>query len=543
VTEAANESDAVQGTEHSRATWLGYLAMCLGMFMAVLDIQIVASSLPDIQAGLAIPLNRLSWIQTAYLIAEIIAIPLTGWLTQLLSLRRLFLVAIAGFTLASAGCAASGGFALLILFRIIQGFCGGAMIPSVFTAVFSLFPERLHIRATAIAGIVAMIAPTLGPTLGGYITETYSWPFLFLINIGPGLLAVAVAAASLRTGKGDRTALRRLDLIALALLALALATLELVLKEAPRRGWSDPASLSLLALCLASGAATIRRCLARPRPLVDLAPLREAGFAAGCFYSFVLGGGLYGSVYLLPLFLGYVRQHSATEIGIVMIVTGAAQLIAAPLAAVLEKRVDARLMAGCGYTLFGIGLLANGFTTPETDFGGLFWPQILRGVAVMLCVLPTTTVALEGRHGAALADASGLFNLMRNLGGAVWIALIDTIIETRAPSHIADLVARLQAGDIEAARFVGLPLERFHNLPLGPIDAATKEFVQPLVERAAAAISVNEAFLALGAFFLVSLAALPWLRPREAIGGRCAASPDGATNDLPRPERRRTHRD
>ncbi len=298
-------------------------------------------------------------------------------------------------------------------------------------------------------------------------------------------------------------------------MALALATLELVLKEAPRRGWSDPASLALLALCLASGAATIRRCLARPRPLVDLAPLREAGFAAGCFYSFVLGGGLYGSVYLLPLFLGYVRQHSATEIGIVMIVTGAAQLVAAPLAAVLEKRLDARLMTGCGYTLFGIGLLANGFATPATDFDGLFWPQILRGVAVMLCVLPTTAVALEGRHGAALADASGLFNLMRNLGGAVWIALIDTIMETRAPAHIAALVARLQAGDVEAARFVGLPLERFHNLPLGPIDAATKEIVQPLVERAAAAASFNEAFLALGAFFLVSLAVLPWLRPRE----------------------------
>ncbi len=501
--------------------------MCLGMFMAVLDIQIVASSLPDIQAGLAIPLDRLSWIQTAYLIAEIIAIPLTGWLTELLSLRVLFLAAVAGFTLASAGCAASGGFAVLIVFRIIQGFCGGAMIPAVFTAVFSLFPQRLHVRATAIAGIVAMIAPTLGPTLGGYITETYSWPFLFLINLGPGLLAFVAATAALRTAAGDRSALGRLDLVALALLALALATLELVLKEAPRRGWSDPVSLALLGVCLASGVAAIRRCLARRRPLVDLAALRDPGFAAGCFYSFVLGGGLYGSVYLLPLFLGYVRQHSAIEIGVVMIVTGAAQLAAAPVAAVLETRVDARLMTGCGYALFALGLLANGFATPETDFAGLFWPQILRGIGVMLCVLPTTSVALEGRQGAALADASGLFNLMRNLGGAVWIALIDTILETRTPSHVAALVARLQAGDVEAARFVGLPLERFHDLPLGPIDAATKEFIQPLVERAAATAGFNEAFLALGAFFLVSLAALPWLRPRDATSGRCAVSPGG----------------
>ena len=507
-------------------TWLAFLAMCLGMFMAILDIQIVASSLPEIQAAVGIPAHELSWIQTAYLIAEVIAIPLTGWLTRLMTLRGMFVAAAAGFTLASVGCAVSNSFASLVAFRVIQGFCGGAIIPAVFTSVFVLFPRARQVRATAIAGVFAVLAPTLGPVVGGYITETYSWHFLFLINIGPGVLAFAVAAASLRTGTGDRTAVGRLDLLALALLALALATLELVLKEGPRRGWSDPASLALLALCLASGTAAIRRCLARPRPLVDLSPLREAGFAAGCFYSFVLGGGLYGSVYLLPLFLGYVRQHSAIEIGIVMIVTGAAQLVAAPLAAVIEKRVDARLMTGCGYTLFAIGLLANGFATPQTDFAGLFWPQILRGVGLMLCVLPTTSVALEGRQGAALADASGLFNLMRNLGGAVWIALIDTIIETRAPAHIAALVARLEAGDVEAARFVGLPLERFHNLPLGPIDAATKEFVQPLVERAAATLGFNEAFLALGAFFLLSLVALPWLRHREATSDKCMTSPE-----------------
>jgi len=498
----------------SPATWLGYLAMCIGMFMAILDIQIVASSLPDIQVGLAIPLDELSWIQTAYLIAEIIAIPLTGWLTELLSLRGLFLAAVAGFTLASAGCATSGSFAALIAFRGVQGFCGGAMIPAVFTAVFALFPERLHIRATAIAGSVAMLAPTLGPTLGGYITETYSWPWLFLVNAPPGLLAGLVACAFLRTAPGDPAALRRLDLLGLACLATALATLELALKDAPQRGWSDPASLALLAICATSGIAGIRRCLERHSPLVDLRLLREAGFACGCFYSFVLGGGLYGSIYLLPRFLGYVRAHTALEIGEIMFVTGIAQLVCAPLAALVEKRVTARKLTAIGYALFAAGLAANGFATPATDFSGLVWPQVLRGAGVMLCILPTMAVALEGKHGAELADASALFNLMRNLGGAIWIALIDTILEARAPSHADALVARLQAGDPEAARFVGLPLERFHNVPLGPIDAATKEFVQPLVERAAATASFNEAFLILGGFFVLSLAALPWLRRR-----------------------------
>jgi DHA2 family multidrug resistance protein len=512
-------TDDIGQAPAGRAVWLGYLAMCAGMFMAILDIQIVASSLAEIQAGLAIPLDRLSWIQTAYLIAEIIAIPLTGWLTELLSLRTLFLAAIAGFTLASAGCAASTGFAELTAFRVVQGFCGGALIPAVFTAIFALLPERLHVRATAIAGSVAMLAPTLGPTLGGYITETYSWPWLFLINAPPGLLAGMTGVVFLRTKPGDRGALSRLDLVGLASLVVALATLELALKDAPARGWSDPGSLVLLALCAASGGAAIRRCLTRTPPLVDLRLLRDGGFACGCFYSFVLGGGLYGSIYLLPRFLFYVRLHTALEVGEVMLVTGVTQLIGAPIAALLEKRVAARRLTACGYGLFAAGLVANGFLTPATDFPasdfpGLIWPQILRGAGIMLCILPTMAVALEGRQGAALADASGLFNLMRNLGGAVWIALIDTILEIRAPEHVAALAARLQEGDREAARFVGLPLARFQDVPLGPIDAATKEFVQPLVERAAATASINEAFLALGAFVAISLLALPWLRRR-----------------------------
>lgn len=500
----------------SWAIWLGYLAMCVGMFMAILDIQIVASSLPDIQAGLGIPLDQLSWIQTAYLIAEIIAIPLTGWLTRLLSLRGLFLASVAGFTAASAGCAASHGFTLLILCRIVQGFCGGAMVPSVFTAVFALFPVRLHVRATAVAGVLAMLAPTLGPTIGGYITETYSWHWLFLINIGPGILAAAVAGALLRTEPADRAARRRLDVVSLVLLSVFLATLELVVKEAPKRAWSDPLALTLLAVCGTSCIAGVRRCLHRSWPLVDLRLLRERCFAVSCFYSFVLGSGLYGSVYLLPLFLGFVRQHSALEIGEIMIVTGAAQLVTAPIAAVLEKRIDPGLLTACGYALFAAGLLANGFTTYETDFAGLFWPQLLRGAGVMLCLLPTTAVALEGRAGESLADASALFNLMRNLGGAIAIAVIDTILEWRPHVHAAALVERLQAGSPEAARFVGLPLDRFHNVPLGPIDEATKQFVQPLVERAAAVASFNEAFLALGAFFLLSLLALPLLRRHYA---------------------------
>jgi DHA2 family multidrug resistance protein len=512
------------GAAASVRTWLGFLAMCLGMFMAILDIQIVASSLPEIQVALHIPGSRLSWIQTTYLIAEVIAIPLTGYLTRLLTLRWLFVAAVAGFTLASVGCAASAGFSTLIVFRAVQGFCGGAVIPAVFTSVFLLFPQGLHVRATTIAGVFAVLAPTLGPIVGGYITETFSWHWLFLINLAPGILVTAVTAAMLRTGRPDWSLLQHFDHTSLVLLAVTLATLELVLKDGPPRGWGNIYVLALLLTCIVSGALLIRRSLRREASLVPLDDFGDRTFAIASLYSFILGAGLYGSVYLMPLFLGLVRDHTPFEIGTIMLVSGVAQLVTAPIAAPLERRLDPRLLTAFGFGLFGVGLIVNGFQTFETDFDGQFWPQLLRGVAVMFCILPSTALALEGRTGSDLAVASGLFNLMRNLGGAVGIAVIDTVLELRPTVHAARLIERLQAGDPAAALEVGLPLDRFHNQPLGPIDEATKEAVRPLIERAAAVASFNEAYFVLGACFLLSLLLLPLLRNASVTAAKAAAA-------------------
>lgn len=493
-------------------TWLGYLALCLGMFMAILDVQIVASSLPDIQSALHIASDNLSWIQTAYLIAEVIAIPLTGWLTRLISLRGLFVAAVAGFTLASIGCAASHQFEMLLLFRVVQGFCGGALIPIVFTSVFTMFPVRLHVLATTIGGLFAMLAPTIGPVLGGYITENYSWHWLFLINVIPGIVVAVVAACCVHIGKPDWKLLWRLDVVALLLVAICLASLELALKEGPKHHWHSGMVITLMILCPVTGVIAIRRCLAAEEPVIDVRCFADLSFAIGCFYSFVLGMGLFGSVYLTPLYLGFVRQHTAFEIGKIMIVMGAAQLITAPFAAMAEKRFHPLLLTAIGYGLFAAGLISNGFMTFDTDFDGLLWPQILRGMAVLFCLLPTTNLALEGQPAQRMPNASGLFNLMRNLGGAIGIALIDTVLEQRAPIHAAQLVARLQAGDPTAARIVGLPLSHFHNVPLGEISRATQEIVTPLVHRAALVLSFNDAWLILGAIFILALLVVPFMR-------------------------------
>lgn len=503
-------------TRHSAGprTWIGFGALCLGMFMAILDIQVVATSLPDIQASLHIPPTRMSWIQTAYLIAEVIAIPLTGWFTRVLTMRGLFVLSTAVFTLASLGCALSTSFAELVPYRIIQGFAAGTIIPTVFTAVFLLFPFRLQGLATTLAGVVAVLSPTLGPVVGGWITETYNWHWLFLINLAPGALVTGLAFRLLPAEKPDFAFALTLDWLGLMLLAAALATLEIVLKEAPGIGWQSAPIMALSAFCLLTAAGFIRRTWRAPHPVVDLTSFADRDFAVGCALSFVLGMGLYGSVYLMPVFLSYVRQHGALDIGLVMLVTGGTQLLIAPLAAALERRSDARLLTACGFALFAAGMGASYFATPTTDFDGMFWPQVVRGSAIMFCLLPPTRLALGHLSSDRLPGASGLFNLMRNLGGAIGIALIDTVIWGRVPAHIERLVARLMAGDAETARFVGLPLDRFHGQPIGPIDEPTRDIIQPLVEQAGLAAAIDEAWLMLAAASVAGLLFLPLARRR-----------------------------
>ena len=512
--------DAQAREDAGLATWAGFLLMCLGMFMAILDIQVVATSLPAIQQALDISRDAMSWVQTAYLIAEITAIPLTGWLTRTLTLRWLFVAAIALFTVSSIGCAASDSFATLISCRVLQGFAGGALIPAVFSAVFLLFPLRLHPLATTIAGIVAVLAPTIGPIVGGWITETWSWHWLFLINVAPGVLAAAATPFLLPQDKTDLAEFRNLDVLSLILMAIALATLELGLKQAPLDGWLAPRPLLLFICSLASGAIFIKRTIRAAHPVVELTTLAARRFAVGCALSFCLGVGLFGSTYLMPVFLAYVRRHDAFEIGSIMLVTGTAQLIAAPVAGYLESRLDPRKLSAFGFGLFALGLGLSALQSRLADFDEMFWPQVLRGVAIMFCLLPPTQLALGTLTAAQVPDASGLFNLMRNLGGAIGIAAIDTILYGRTIGHGEALRDRLIAGDVSAAQAIGLDEQLFLHPPPDVTQATIEAYVRPMVERAAFAMSVNEAWMLLAVVATIALISVwclgkPNVEPRE----------------------------
>jgi DHA2 family multidrug resistance protein len=493
-------------------TWVGFCAMTLGMFMAVLDIQIVVTSLPDISTALAIAPDDMSWVQTAYLIAEVIAIPLTGLLTRVLSLRWLFVGALSLFTLASAGCAASEGFETLIVGRVVQGFAGGVLIPSVFSAVFLLFPFRQQGLATTLGGVMAVLAPTVGPLVGGWITQTYSWHWLFLVNVLPGIAAAAVAARFLPREAGEHGHARTIDVAALALMAIALAALEIGLKEAPKHGWGSVWVLGLLAGSVLTGFLFVRRSLGRNRPIVGLTALADRRFAIGCWLSFTLGIGLYGSVYLMPVFLSFVRGQDSLEIGRTMLVTGMAQLITAPIAVELERRIDGRLLTAGGFALFAAGLGLSAFQTWETDFDEMLVPQIMRGSAIMFCLLPPTRLALGHLTPERVADASGLFNLMRNLGGAIGLALIDTIIFGRASIYAEQIGQRLKGGDVTVAPLVGLEPDTVASATTRLIDQSVIDFVRPLVERAGLVAAINDAWAMLAVVTAMALLTLPLVR-------------------------------
>ena len=382
--------------------WVGFVMMCLGMFMAILDIQIVTTSLPTIQQALGIRPEQMSWIQTAYLTAEIVAIRLTGFLIARFGLRWLFVTAVVAFTLASAGCAESQGFASLIAWRVVQGFAGGTLIPAVFSAVFLLFPPRLQGTATMIAGVAAVLAPTVGPIVGGWLTATFTWHWLFRVNIVPGIVAAIGVAVAMRDIAHRVARHRAVDIVALLALAAGLTAFEIGMKDAPALGWLAPRVVILLAGFAACAAIFVVKSMRTGSPLVELRCFADRNFTIGCMLSFILGVGLFGATYLMPFFLGLVREHNALEIGEIMLVTGVAQLASAPLAVYLEQRVDARWLTAFGFAVFAVGLTLSSRQTADTDFHEMLVPQMLRGAAIMF--LP---VAAHAPGAGAVAHNAG----------------------------------------------------------------------------------------------------------------------------------------
>ncbi|WP_144755094.1 MULTISPECIES: DHA2 family efflux MFS transporter permease subunit [Bartonella] len=432
-----------------------FIVMAFGMFMAILDIQIVASSLAEVQAGLAASSEEISWVQTSYLIAEVIMLPLSGFLGRLLSTRVFFTISAVGFTVTSILCATATSIGEMIIYRALQGFIGGGIIPSVFVASYVLFPPSKRPVVVPIVGLVATLAPTIGPTVGGYLCHLLSWHWLFLINVPFGIIISILAWKLINFDKANPSLMAKFDWLGLISMAIFLGTLEYVLEEGARHDWlNDRLIRDLFIIMILSAALFFWRAFTAKEPIVDLTAFSNFNFSAASIFSFSLGIGLYGLTYLYPVYLSQIRQYDALMIGETLFLSGFIMLLTAPLAGYLSARIDARLMMAIGLFGFAIGTWMASSITDNWDFWQLFWPQVFRGASVMLCMVPVNNIALGTLPPERMQNASGLFNLTRNLGGAVGLAIISTLMTKRSDFHYGRIAETLNYANRQATEML-----------------------------------------------------------------------------------------
>jgi DHA2 family multidrug resistance protein len=501
------------------AKTLAFTTMVIGMFIALLDIQIVSASLRDIGGGLSAGSDEVTWVQTSYLIAEIIVIPLSGWLSRVMSTRWLFCFSAVGFTLASVACSMAWDINSMIAFRALQGMLGASMIPMVFTTAFAFFQGSQLVVAAATIGAIASLAPTLGPAVGGWITDYLSWPWLFLINVVPGSFVAIAVPMMIKVDKPDWSLLRGADYLGIVLMSLFLGCLEYTLEEGPRWDWfGDSTILATGIVSAVSGVAFIVRSLTFANPVVDLRALKERNFALGSFFSFMTGVGIFSTIYLTPLFLSHVRGYSALQIGEAVLTTGVFQLLSIPFYAMLANRVDLRWLLMIGLGAFGLSMI--GFAPITHDWGAdqLLLPQAFRGFAQQFAVAPAVTLALGGLPPARLKLASGLFNLMRNLGGAIGIAAMATVINDRTNFHFQRIAEHLTPSN-EA---MGEMLQRVGGnlagagLNLADATGGAVRQLGGLVMREAQTQTFGDTYIVLLVCFMITTAMVPLMRKTAA---------------------------
>ncbi len=494
---------------------IAFVAMCFGMFMAFLDIQIVSASLSEIQAGLAASSDEIPWVQTSYLIAEVVAIPLSGFLSRALGTRTLFAISAAGFTFASLMCGFTSSINDMIFWRAVQGFIGGGMVPTVFAAAYTVFPPSRQAVVTPMIGLIATLAPTIGPTVGGYLTDALSWHWLFFINVIPGIAVTVAAVALIDFDKPDYLLLDHFDWWGLFAMAGFLGALEYVLEEGPRNDWlQDDAILYAAILSALSAVAFFWRALTARVPIVDLRAYGNRNFAIGSMFSFVLGIGLYGLTYLYPLYLAQVRGYNPLMIGETMFVSGLAMFATAPVAGQLVQRIDPRFVLMAGFLMFAVGTAEMFYVTKDWDFWELFWPQIFRGVGLMFAIIPVTNTSLGTLPPDRVKNASGLFNLSRNLGGAIGLAALNTVLNDRMDLHLTRLHDSVNWSRGAATDMLATLTTRFHDFGSNATAMALKD-MSLMARREATVMSFADVFLLLTVLF-VGLAALAAMMKRPA---------------------------
>ncbi|MDV4178935.1 MDR family MFS transporter [Rhizobium brockwellii] len=416
--------------------WTAVVGSTLGAFMAVLNIQIVNASLADIQGAIGAGTDDGGWISTSYLIAEIVVIPLSAWLARVFSLRNYLLTNAILFLIFSVACAFAANLQQMIILRAIQGFSGGVLIPMAFTIIITLLPKAKQPIGLALFALSATFAPAIGPTIGGYLTENWGWEYIFYVNLVPGALMVGMLWASLDRGPMNLKLLAKGDWPGIVTMAIGLAALQTVLEEGNKEDWFGSDFIVRLSVIAAVSLTLFLIIeLKTANPLLNLRLLVRRNFGFGIVANFLLGIALYGSVFVLPIYLTRIQGYNSEQIGMVLAWTGIPQLLLIPLVPQLMKRFDVRLLIVVGFALFAASNFMNVHMTGDYATDQLFWPNIVRAIGQALVFTPLSAIATAGIEQENAGSASALFNMMRNLGGAVGIASLQTFLSKREQFH------------------------------------------------------------------------------------------------------------
>ncbi len=502
--------------------WVGVLGTMLGAFMAVLDIQITNSSLQDISGGIGATAEEGSWISTSYLIGEIITIALTAWLSKVFTVRYYLLANVALFLLFSGLCGISTSLGEMIVFRALQGFTGGVLIPMSLTVIVSTMPKKLQGVGQAMFGLTATLAPAIGPALGGWLTDRFGWEWNFFINFLPGavmLFAIwyAIDPQPMKLGE-----LAKGDYPGIICMAIGLGSFVAMLEEGQRKDWFGSSFIQTCgALAAVFVPAFIIIELIRAQPFVNLRLMWSRNLGFSSIVAFGLGLGLYGSVYIIPLYLGEVQRYSPLQIGETLIWVGFPQLFIFPILPLLMKRIDLRALVCFGCILFAVSCLMSTHMSLDYAHDQFVWSNLVRALGQPFTIVPITALATGTLARRDAASGSAIFNICRNLGGSVGIAILSTVVTRREQFHDFRIGERVSAYDLATQGRVASVTNSFVARGFDPVTAQNQAYgsLKQTVRREANILAFSDAFLVVAVGLFVAAGLVWFCKKTEAKAG------------------------
>jgi DHA2 family multidrug resistance protein len=515
----AARTDAAAPIEHEENKWLVSLAVIFSVLMSAIDSSVVNVALPNMQGTVGATQQEITWVSTGYLISVVILMPLTNWLSVRFGRKRIYLISLVLFTASSLMCGLSNTLPMLVFWRVVQGLGAGTLQPLAQAIFREAFPQEQQGIAMGVFGFVVLFGPAIGPTLGGWITDNYSWPWIFFINIPIGILGFFIAQAFLYDPpymRGGRK--MTVDAVGIGLLAVGLATLQTVLEQGESEDWFQSSFITTFTtISVVALAAFIWWELTFDKPAVDLRILKDFTFASGTFIGGILGVGLFASLFLLPQYIQVLLGFTATQSGLALMPRSLTMMVMMPVAGLLYNRLGARVMIGSGLLLAAYAQWIMAHFTLQTSAQDILAPQIIQGVGFGLVFVALSTAALSNIPRERMTSATGLNNLVRQLGGSFGITIIVTILSRHVTAARANLAANANVGNPafmdRLQGFTGAFIQRGYDATTARTMAL--RVIDGIVSRQAAMIAYEYIFFLIGALFLVCLPLVYFLRTKR----------------------------